>query len=85
LKEKQSEIEALGRELRRKKQQFFEDRDSRKRDDIQYFFGISNQVVKKIAERAKINMVFQDVVYANPRIDITVKVIEVMDSMPTNK
>jgi len=79
-KEKQGEIDALARDIKRKQQQFVEDRDARKRDDIQHVFGIATQAVKKIAEGAHIDMVFQDVVYANPKTDITARVIEVMDS-----
>jgi len=79
-KDKQVENDALARDLKRKQQQFFEDRDARKRDDIQHVFGIATQAVKKIAEIMHVDMVFQDVVYANPKTDITARVIEVMDS-----
>ena len=80
LSARQGVIEELRRELKRKQQQFAEDRDARKRDDIQHVFSIATQAVKIVAEGAHIEMVFQDVVYANPATDITTKVIEVMDS-----
>ena len=81
---KQGEIDELGRELKRKQQQFVEDRDARKRDDIQHVFNVATLAVKKFAESAHIEMVFQDVVYANPRTDITAQVIEAMDSQAIN-
>lgn len=80
LKAKQGELDALNREMKRKQQQFVEDRDARKRDDIQHVFNIATQAVKKIAESAHIDMVFQDAVYASPKTDITAKVIETMDA-----
>lgn len=80
LKDKQSDLDVLARDFKRKQQQFVEDRDARKRDDIQRVLGIANLAVRKIAEAAHIDMVFQDVVYANPKTDITAKVMEVMDS-----
>ncbi|WP_342616205.1 OmpH family outer membrane protein [Rhodoferax sp. GW822-FHT02A01] len=78
--EKQSAIAELSRELKRKQQQFVEDRDARKRDDIQHVFDIANQAVKKFAATAHVDIVFQDVVYANPQTDITPQVIAIMDS-----
>jgi len=80
LSARQGVIEELRKELKRKQQLFAEDRDARKRDDIQHVFSIATQAVKMVAEGAHIEMVFQDVVYANPATDITAKVIEVMDS-----
>lgn len=80
VKDKQSEIDALARDLKRRQQQFVEDRDARKRDDIQRVLGIATQAVKKVAEVSHIDIVFQDVVYANSKTDITSKVIDVMDS-----
>lgn len=80
---RQAELDELSRELKRKQQQFVEDRDARKRDDIQYVFSIATQAVKKFAEDAQIEIVFQDFVYANPETDITAKVIEIMDAQAT--
>jgi len=77
---KQAELDALARELKRKQQQFVEDRDARKREDIQQVFNLANQAVKKVADGTQIDMVLQDVVYANPKTDITAKVIEAMDA-----
>lgn len=66
MKARQTEIEELGRELKRKQRQFVEDRDARKRNDIQHVLNLATQAVKKFAESANIEMVFQDVVYASP-------------------
>ena len=40
----------------------------------------ANRVIRQIAEQEKYDIVFQDAVYANPRIDITDKVIKALES-----
>jgi outer membrane protein len=77
---KQREIDTLNRDLQLKQQQFAEDRDARKREDIQHVFSLATQSVKKVAQGTRIQMVFQDLVYANPKTDITAQVIEAMDA-----
>jgi outer membrane protein len=77
---KQGELEDLSRELKRKQLQFVEDRDTRKRDDIQHVFRVATLAAKKVAEGAHIDVVFQDVVYVSPRADITDQVIAAMDA-----
>ena len=77
---RQKEIDDLARDFKRRQQQFVEDRDARKRDDIQHVFSLATQAVKKFAEKSQIDIVFQDTVYAAPGTDITANVIQIMDS-----
>lgn len=77
---RQKELEDLSREFKRKQQQFVEDRDARKRDDIQHVFSIATQAARSFSEGAHIDMVLQDTVYANAKTDVTEKVIEIMDA-----
>ncbi len=77
---RQKEVDDLARDLKRRQQQFVEDREARKRDDIQQVFRIATQAVKVYAEKSHIDMVFQDTVYAAPGADITAEVIQLMDS-----
>ncbi|RFO96397.1 hypothetical protein DIC66_13920 [Rhodoferax lacus] len=77
---RQKEIDDLARDLKRRSQQFAEDRDARKRDDIQHVFSIATQAVKKLAESSQMHIVFQDTVYTAPGVDITAKVIQIMDA-----
>jgi len=77
---RQKEVDDLAREFQRKQQQFIEDRDARKREDIQQVFAMATQAAIKYAQDAHLDIVFQDVVYANPANDITAKVIAIMDA-----
>ena len=39
----------------------------------------ANKVIKQIAEAEKYDIIFQEAVYASPRIDITEKVIKALN------
>jgi outer membrane protein len=82
--ERQRDLSAQNRELDRKKQQLAEDREARQRDDIQHIIQLARGVVAHIAEDTKLAAVFQDVVYVNPKNDITDKVLQAMDAQKSN-
>jgi len=42
----------------------------------------ANRAIRQIAEQEKYDIIFQDAVYANPRIDLTDKVIKALDGKP---
>jgi outer membrane protein len=77
---RQRDLAALGRELNRKKQQLNDEREARKREDIQHVIQLARGVVGRIARDAKMDLVFQDVVYASPRNDITERVLQALDA-----
>ena len=41
-----------------------------------------NRVIRQVAEAEKYDVIFQDAVYASPRIDITDKVIKALEGKP---
>ncbi len=45
----------------------------------------ANRAVKQIAEAEKYDIIFQDAVWASPRIDITEKVIKALDDSRAGK
>ena len=40
----------------------------------------ANRVIRQIAEQEKYDIIFQDAVFASPRIDITDKVIKALEA-----
>ena len=42
----------------------------------------ANRIIRQIAEAEKYDIIFQEAAYANPRIDITDKVIKALDAKP---
>lgn len=66
------------RDFQRKQQEFREDFERRRKEEFNGIIQKADAAVKKIAETDRIDIVFQPTVYANPRIDITDRVIKMM-------
>jgi outer membrane protein len=80
---KEREINDLTRELERKQREFGEDLQARRNEAMAQVIGRANGVIRQIAEQEKMDIIFQDAVYASPRIDITDKVIKALDAAPS--
>lgn len=75
---KEREFGDLNREFQRKQREFREDLSQRQNEEMAAIFERVNKVIKQIAEAEKYDIIFQEAVYANPRIDITDKVIKAL-------
>ena len=73
------------REFQRKQREFREDFNQRRNEELQVVLERANKVVKGIAEAEKFDIIFQDAVWASPRIDITDKVIKALDDSRATK
>jgi outer membrane protein len=73
------------REFQRKQREFREDLNQRRNEELQVVLERANRVVKTIAEAEKFDIIFQDAVWASPRIDITDKVIKALDDSRSGK
>ncbi|MCL2875383.1 MAG: OmpH family outer membrane protein [Betaproteobacteria bacterium] len=68
----------LNRDFQRKQREFREDLNQRRNEELASIIEKTNQVIKQIAEADKYDVILQDAVYANPRIDITDKVLKAL-------
>jgi outer membrane protein len=75
---KEREFGELSREFQRKQREFREDLNQRRNQELAQVVEEANRVIRRIAEQEEFDMVIQDAVYANPRIDITEKVIKAL-------
>lgn len=75
---KEREFGELNREFQRKQREFREDLSQRQNEEMAAIFERVNKIIKQIAEAEKYDIIFQEAVYANPRIDITDKVIKTL-------
>jgi outer membrane protein len=75
---KERELGELGRELQRRQRDFREELNQRRNEELSGVLEQANRAVRQIAEAEKYDMVFQEAVWVNPRIDITDKVIKVL-------
>jgi len=73
---KEREVADLNRDFQRKQREFREDLNQRRNEELSIVLERANKAIKAIAEAEKYDIIFQEAVYANPRIDITEKVLK---------
>ena len=77
---RQRQLVEQDREFQRKRREFQEDLNSRKQEELQQILDRANRVVKQVAEAEKYDVILQEAVYVNPRLDITDKVIKALNA-----
>jgi outer membrane protein len=75
---KEREFNDLNRDFQRKQREFREDLNQRRNEELAGVLERANRTIKQIAEADKYDIIFQEAVYASPRIDITDKVIKAL-------
>jgi outer membrane protein len=68
------------RDFQRKRREFQEDLNARKNEELQQVLDRANRVVKQVAESEKYDVILQEAVYINPKLDITDKVIKALNA-----
>lgn len=76
---KEREFGDLNREFQRTQREFREDLNQRRNEELARVVEQANRVIRQIAAQEEFDIVLQDAVYANPRIDITDKVIKALE------
>ena len=76
---KQRDLVEQDREFQRKRREFQEDLNSRKQEELQQILDRANRIVKQVAEAEKYDVILQEAVYVNPKLDITDKVIKALN------
>jgi outer membrane protein len=77
---KERDFGDLNRDFQRKQREFREDLNQRRNEELAQVVEHANRVIRQIAEQEKYDIIFQDAVFASPRIDITDKVIKALES-----
>jgi outer membrane protein len=78
---KQKEFVEQNRDFQRKKREFEEDLNGRRNEELQQVSEKANKAIKQLAETEKYDLVVQDgIAYFNPKIDITDKVIKILNA-----
>lgn len=76
---RERELTDLDRDFQRKQRELREDLNQRRNEELAGILERANRAVRQIAEVEKYDIVFQEAVWADPRIDITDKVIKALD------
>ena len=77
---RQKQLVEQDRDFQRKRREFQEDLNARKNEELQQVIERANKVVKTVAEAEKYDLILQEAVYANPKHDITDKVIKALNA-----
>lgn len=75
---RQRDLTDIDQDFKRKQRIFNEDLNQRKNEEIAALVDRAVKAVKQIAEAEKYDIVLQDAVYFNPRVDITDKVLKAL-------
>ncbi len=73
---RERELTAMNVNLQRLQREFREDLNLRKNEELAMVLDRANKAVQAIAELEKYDLVLQEAVYRNPKVDITDKVIK---------
>lgn len=75
---KEQELARLSLDFQRMQREYREDLNLRRNQELSALFERANRVIKQIAEAEKYDLILQEAVYRNPRIDITDKVLKAL-------
>ena len=73
---KERELTSMNVNLQRMQREFREDLNLRKNEELAVVLERANKAIQAIAEAEKYDLILQEAVYRNPKIDITDKVIK---------
>lgn len=73
---KERELTAMNVNLQRMQREFREDLNLRKNEELAIVLELANKAIQTIAEAEKYDLILQEAVYRNPKIDITDSVIK---------
>jgi outer membrane protein len=77
---RQRELVESDRDLQRKRREFQEDLNQRRNEELAGVIERANRVIRQIYESEKYDLVLQEVIFAGARVDITEKVIKILNS-----
>ena len=77
---KERELANLNMALQRMQREFREDLNLRKNEELALVLSRTHKAIKVIAEKENYDLVLQEAVYRNPKIDITDKVLQYLST-----
>ncbi|MDO9073234.1 MAG: OmpH family outer membrane protein [Rubrivivax sp.] len=80
---RQRELVEQDRDLQRKRREFQEDLNQRRNEELAAVVERANRAIKQIFDSEKYDLILQEVVFASTRVDITEKVIRILNA-PAN-
>jgi outer membrane protein len=75
---RQREFSDLDKDFQRRQREFREDVNQRRNEELSQVVERANRVIRQLAEKEKFDFIFQEAVYASPRVDITERVLQAL-------
>jgi len=75
---KEKDLNELSRDFQRKQREFREDLNLRQNEENAAIIEKANKAIKQLAETEKYDLIVQDVVWVNPKLDVTEKIIKAL-------
>ncbi len=82
---KERELANLNLNLQTMQREFREDLNLRKNEELAVVLARADKAIRQIAESEGYDVILQEAVYRNPKVDITDKVLKFLASEPTDK
>jgi len=76
---KERDFGEQSRDFQRKQREYQEDVNVRRNEELAQVVEQANRIIRQIANDEKYDIILQEAAYANPRIDITDKVIKALE------
>lgn len=76
---RQRDLANLSRDIQHAQREFREDLNQRKNEEFAGVQDRARKAIIEIAEKEKFDLVLENVVYASPKIDITERVLKILD------
>lgn len=76
--QKQQQLAQMDLDIKRKRRELDEDLNQRRNEELQSVLERANRAIKQIAEKDHYDLIIQEAVFVNPKIDITDKVLKAL-------
>jgi outer membrane protein len=81
-RDRQNRLADLDREFQRKQRDFRDEVGQKRQAEFAEVLNAANRALKAIGEREGYDAIFQDAAWANPKLDVTDKVIKALEGAP---
>ncbi len=76
---RERDLANLSRDFQRMQREFREDLNTRRNEEFASIQERANKAIREIAESEKYDLILTDAIYAGPRIDITDRILKILD------
>jgi outer membrane protein len=77
-RDRQNQLADMDRDFQRRQRDLRDEVGQRKQAEFSEVVNSANRAIKSVAEKEGYDVIFQEAAYANPKIDITDKVLKAM-------